>query len=156
MNYFASNIQSLRKNLKLKQAEIATAIGFNRAAWGNYETGASVPPLKDLIRIAKYFGITLTELVEDDISNNVGLIEKLTSGEFAPESRAKSRGIGRAKPQIEAALMQLNEAQEPYFLDADVVNQRLKEKDDIIEAQKGQIEALKLAVTQLQQRVQGK
>lgn len=156
MNNFALNIQILRKSTGKKQEEIAASAGFGRSTWGNYESGTSVPNLADLIRISQFFGVTLTQLVEEDLSNDVALIDKMGDSKLSVKSSPKGSGIGSSNDENSAKSHLLNEAEQAYLLSRDVVERRLKEKDDIISALKGQIEALKLAVSQMQQRLEPK
>ena len=65
---FASNLKQLRAsggkyNKKLSQAEIAKATGIARSMISDYENGIKEPTLSALDAIAKYFDITLEELV---------------------------------------------------------------------------------------------
>lgn len=76
VNFFAKNIEFLRVHQKLKQNEIPDSIGFGRTVWNQYEKGKSYPSFTDLLKIAAYFKVSLSELVEIDLSKNVLLIEK--------------------------------------------------------------------------------
>lgn len=73
MSYFSQNVQILRKANGLKQVDI---LDFNRSTWSNYETGTSTPTVDDLIKIAKFFGVSVGELIETDMSKNVLLMSK--------------------------------------------------------------------------------
>lgn len=68
MNYFANNIQALRKQKGLSQKEMAENLGFPRTTWSSYEQGVSVPGLDELIRVAEFFGITMDSLISRDLS----------------------------------------------------------------------------------------
>lgn len=74
MKTFAANINILRKSKGLTQAEIATAIGFKRNTWNNYENDASEPSIEGLLLIAQYFGITIDDLLTKDFSQDAPLI----------------------------------------------------------------------------------
>lgn len=76
VNYFHQNARVLRSITGKNQAEMGASIGFGRSSWGNYETGVSQPSLEDTFRIAQYFGITVGQLLEVDLSKNVNLIAK--------------------------------------------------------------------------------
>ena len=69
INFFAKNVKALRIDKDKTQAEIAADIGFKQTQWSSYETGASTPVLKDLIKIIDYFGISSTDLLETDLEN---------------------------------------------------------------------------------------
>ena len=78
MNYFAKNISILRKSFKVTQVEISAALGLKRNTWSNYENGASEPSFDGAIKIANYFDITLTELLETDLEKSAHLVEEIT------------------------------------------------------------------------------
>jgi len=75
MNYFAKNIKFLRLNKDMSQTELASSIGFKQSAWSGYESGASTPNFKDLLKIIEYFDTTASLLLETDLEN-VALIGK--------------------------------------------------------------------------------
>ncbi len=76
INHFSLNIQLLRTAIGQNQSECADSIGFKRTTWNNYEKGRSQPSLGDLLRIAKYFGVGLTYLVEQDLTQDTQLVKK--------------------------------------------------------------------------------
>ena len=67
LNYFGRNLQFLRKEKKLKQHEMYDSLGFSRTTWSNYEQCKTAPSLDGLIRISRFFGVTLDELIAEDI-----------------------------------------------------------------------------------------
>ena len=67
VNFFGKNLQFLRKEKKMKQHDMQYSLGFTRTTWSNYEKGKTVPPLDGLIRISKFFGVSLDELIAQDI-----------------------------------------------------------------------------------------
>ncbi|MBL0144884.1 MAG: helix-turn-helix transcriptional regulator [Chitinophagaceae bacterium] len=78
-NFIAKNFKLLRELKGLNQAQISVLLGFNRSTWNNYETGKSKPNLDDLSKISKYFEVSLSELVELDLSYvnlNMNYIER--------------------------------------------------------------------------------
>jgi Predicted transcriptional regulators len=91
MNYFAKNIGFLRKYFNATQIEIASNIGLKRNTWSNYENGASEPSFDGVMRIANYFGISLTDLLEVDLENNINLIEDAIGKNNAGKNRGNSK-----------------------------------------------------------------
>ena len=69
INHFAENLKFLRSKTGKTQAEIGVTIGFKRNTWSNYENNASKPNFEDLLAIAKYFNISLSELVQVNLAN---------------------------------------------------------------------------------------
>lgn len=90
MNFFAKNISVLRKSFKVTQAEISENIGLKRNTWSNYENGASEPSFDGVMKIANYFDITLTELLEIDLGRNNHLIEEIISRRKAEKRQSKT------------------------------------------------------------------
>lgn len=67
LNFFGKNLQFLRKEKKLRQHEMYDNLGFSRTTWSNYEQCRTAPSLDGLIRISRFFGVTLDELIAEDI-----------------------------------------------------------------------------------------
>jgi len=79
MKYLSKNICFLRKLKGDTQAQMAAAYGIKRTAWNNYESGVSSPGLDTIFDISKDFDLTVEQLVNVDISEDVHLIEKIKS-----------------------------------------------------------------------------
>jgi len=67
MNYFSKNIRFLRNKRGLNQAEMLNHLGFPRTTWSSYENSVSQPDIDGLLKIASFFGVSVTELLEVDI-----------------------------------------------------------------------------------------
>jgi transcriptional regulator with XRE-family HTH domain len=67
LNFFGKNLQFLRKEKKLRQHEMYDSLGFPRTTWSNYEQCRTAPSLDGLIRISRFFGVTLDELIAEDV-----------------------------------------------------------------------------------------
>lgn len=61
-NTIGQNIRRLRKQQKVKQAVLASALGIGRQTISAYECGVTLPDIFLLIKIADYFGVSLDEL----------------------------------------------------------------------------------------------
>lgn len=59
----AQNLKYLRKKRGLRQQQMRDVFGITRSSWSNYENGVTTPSLIDLINFSRYFGITLDELI---------------------------------------------------------------------------------------------
>lgn len=66
--FFGQNLKFLRKTKGYNRDEMASSLGFTSSTLGNYEANYSKPKFDDLLRICQFFGISLTELVEMDLS----------------------------------------------------------------------------------------
>ncbi|MXS71560.1 helix-turn-helix domain-containing protein [Flavobacteriaceae bacterium W22] len=67
MSIFADNIVFLRGRKKLSQHKLAEELILTRSRYVSYEYGAAEPPIEVLIRISKYFNISIDLLVTVDI-----------------------------------------------------------------------------------------
>lgn len=62
----SEKISVIRKMNDLSQEQFAEELSVSRQAVSKWETGASVPDIKTLIKIADFYSITLDELVRDE------------------------------------------------------------------------------------------
>lgn len=67
MNKLAENLKVLRKRTKLKQWELSEGIYVSRVAVSMYETKRSEPTLDTTLRIAKFFNISVDELLNEEL-----------------------------------------------------------------------------------------
>lgn len=65
MSYFDFGyiLRSLRKRSGLSQSELGKHIGLSKSVISNYENGINYPDYENLLRIAKYFGVTTDYLL---------------------------------------------------------------------------------------------
>lgn len=94
MKYLAKNILFLRKRKGLKQSEMYDELRVYRTTWNNYESGVSVPVLKDALRIANYFDVNLEDLLTKDLSEKGNLNEKSEDEKKQEKGKVKSNPIG--------------------------------------------------------------
>lgn len=66
-----------RKNLKLTQKDMANMLGITQVAYGNYELGKRQPKPEMLKRIARIFGCSIDELLEDLEDDNARTRRKI-------------------------------------------------------------------------------
>ncbi|HET8885592.1 MAG TPA: helix-turn-helix transcriptional regulator [Salinimicrobium sp.] len=80
LKFLPDNLKYLRKSKELSQdemcMELGEALGFvkengepKRSKWSNYETGKSQPDLKSFVKIAKFFGVTESNLLHQNLSS---------------------------------------------------------------------------------------
>ena len=62
-NKFKDNLKELRMEKKLGQVELANAIGVSKGVISLWENGLREPNMYSLILLAKYFGVSIDELV---------------------------------------------------------------------------------------------
>ena len=63
---FNEKLQELRKNKGLTQEELAEALYVSRTAISKWESGRGYPSIDSLKEIAKYFSVTIDELLSTD------------------------------------------------------------------------------------------
>jgi len=57
----------MRTRKKITQAEIPNYIDITRGTWSNYELNKAEPNIDQLIRISQFFGVTVHELLCEDL-----------------------------------------------------------------------------------------
>ncbi len=67
MSYLSDNIRYLRAQKELSQQKVAEALLITRARYSKYEEGASEPPLEVLLRISRYFHVSVDLLISVDL-----------------------------------------------------------------------------------------
>lgn len=58
MNKFSKKLKELRDDNNLLQKQLASELGVSQVTIARWETGVREPSFDDLIKIAKYFGVT--------------------------------------------------------------------------------------------------
>lgn len=64
-DYLAENLKNLRTYCGFKTFQLADFLNLTSAAYGYYETGRSIPPLANLIKLALLYGVTVEDLVRN-------------------------------------------------------------------------------------------
>lgn len=59
-------LRELRKARNISQLKLAMDLNTNQNTISRYETGEREPGIRDLIKIADYFGVTVDYLIEHD------------------------------------------------------------------------------------------
>lgn len=67
MEYLPHNIRYLRSQLKVSQQKVADDLLITRGRYAKYEDGASEPPVEILLKIARYYHISIDLLVSVDL-----------------------------------------------------------------------------------------
>ena len=67
MSILSDNLRFLRDKQNLSQQKIADTLFITRSRYVKYEDGTSEPPIEILLRISKYFSISIDLLVSVDI-----------------------------------------------------------------------------------------
>lgn len=64
------NLRPKRKEIKMTQYEVAQILGITQVAYGNYENGKRQPKPEMLKKIARLFGCSVDELLENGEPND--------------------------------------------------------------------------------------
>lgn len=67
MSIFSNNIRFLRAGRKLSQQNVADELSISRVRYSKYENGISEPPIDLLVKMSKYFHVSIDLLVSVDI-----------------------------------------------------------------------------------------
>lgn len=63
---FARNLKNLRQGKDLSLRELSNATQISRAALNEYERGMTDPSLSNLIKIARYFRVSVNWLIGEE------------------------------------------------------------------------------------------
>lgn len=69
-NNFASNLKFLRLQNNLTQEELGKRLGKDYSTIGKWENGTRSPIMEDVIKIAEYFNVNLSELIASNYVKN--------------------------------------------------------------------------------------
>ena len=61
-----NRIRELRQEKQLSQEELARLLGVDRSSVARWETGSNNPRMEKLIALARIFGCSLDELVQEN------------------------------------------------------------------------------------------
>ena len=89
-NFLSGNLRFLRRNLKLSQEELAGELSLNRGNIASYENGSAEPKICNLIKIAHFFRISVSDLTQHNLTCEVAaqnLPSRLQG--LAPDEREK-------------------------------------------------------------------
>ena len=134
MNYFSGNIRFLRNKRGLSQAEMMDNLGFPRTTWSSYENGVSQPGIDGIVRIASFFGISVTELLEQDLTKKDYLFFNVSS-ETSLEKKVLAEDTVDYKKSLDNVERLLSEI--------------IKAKQEVIDTQTQTIRALQILVERL-------
>lgn len=103
-HYLATNLRFLRKRRKLSQEELAIHIGLNRGNIASYENGSAEPRISNLLRLATFFGVSLIDLAQRDLTREEILKSLVRIEGLCPQERAKLEGLFQGAVEFEQFL----------------------------------------------------
>ena len=69
MHFVSTNIKYLRKKHRLSQCDLADKIGLKRGNIASYEKSIAEPKILNVMKLAKYFQVSISDFVMTDLSN---------------------------------------------------------------------------------------
>ena len=73
--YLHTNLRCMRKKHQLSQEELATKVGLNRGNIASYEKGTAEPKICNLLKLSKFFKVSVLDLTQRDLSNENSIKE---------------------------------------------------------------------------------
>ena len=67
MKEFGQRLRKLRKERHLLQEQLGQVIAVGGESISGYELGSSLPPSDKLLKLAKFFGVSMNYLLEGDV-----------------------------------------------------------------------------------------
>ncbi len=84
--FLANNIRCLRKKLSLSQEELGVKIGLNRGNIASYEKGTAEPKICNLLKLSRFFRVSLLDLTKRDLQKTPYEINTSTAENVTPLS----------------------------------------------------------------------
>ena len=127
MSILSENIRYLRGKLNLSQQRVADDLLITRGRYGKYEDGATEPPLDILVRISKYYNVSIDLLLTINVSKySIDEIMELPDNRIVLPIRVDSNGNDEIEiiPQ-KASMGYLNGYGDPDILFQGGINQQI-------------------------------
>lgn len=151
MDLFAKNVKFLREIKGWKQSEMLDKSGFSPTTWNNYEKGKSKPHFDDLIKISKLFEVSETDLIHTDLEKGK-VMPSSTGDEFHKKGKVIGKVLGKVIGKDDEAA-KWKSAYENLQKEMKSKDEIIRQKEETIEALRGQVEALKLATRAMEAQV---
>ena len=66
-NKFNEKIKALRKKQQISLSELARTLKVDRRMVSKWELGINIPELTNLLKLSKYFNVSINELIDNEI-----------------------------------------------------------------------------------------
>ena len=119
MSIFSENIRLLRDRQNLTQQKIADDLKITRGRYVKYEDGSSEPPLDLLLKIAKYFNVSIDILLSVDIRKYpLEQMVKISENKILVPVAVDSKGENKIEIiPAKASMGYLNGYQDPEYIE---------------------------------------
>lgn len=81
-------LRIIREQNKLKQQQVADALGISRSTYCSYETGRRSPDLDTLVRLSRFYNLPVERFLEELLDD---IFYEDSSFEFEPDTRYLSQ-----------------------------------------------------------------
>lgn len=128
---FADNLKYLRKVRGLTQKQLGQELNVALSTIGMWETGSRRPDLNTTMTVAKYFGVTVSDLIEDeeyDESDDNSLDTK-HRGSVMSRELAQIRDMLRTRPEMKMLFSVSKNASKDDIERAVAIIEALKEQN---------------------------
>ena len=99
MNFVASNIKFLRKQLGLSQEQFANAVEMNRGNIASYEKGTAEPSIAKLQKFSDFFNVDITSLIQEDLSK-LNIVHELRKSETHMSAKEGSASLNKSMSHL--------------------------------------------------------
>lgn len=119
MSIFSENIRLLRDRQNLTQQKIADDLKITRGRYVKYEDGSSEPPMDLLLRLSKYFKVSLDILISVDIRKYpLEEMIKISENKILVPVAVDSKGENKIEIiPAKASMGYLNGYQDPEYIE---------------------------------------
>lgn len=142
---FHSKMIKLRKNKGFTQETFAQEIGVSRQSVYKWESGQSYPEVEKLLKVARTFGVTVDDMLNDEME--VGrngemmpvaeyLAEEERLKKEAEEKRAR-RAAAKAKREEKKAAAEILEVGGTSVEEVEEKNEKVEKVDEPVKKKKG-------------------
>lgn len=153
MSFLAQNLKYIREKAGYTKAEMHDRLGIQRTTWDSYEKEAAEPNIDRLIKIAKYFGVELGDLLSKNLSGTANL--SVTTHEKPPKSTGKSTGKSTSNVVKEDPETYSRGSPNNQVNDVETLKQMLTMKDQIITAKEELLESKDEIIHALKAKIDG-
>lgn len=120
MSILSENIRYLRGKLNLSQQKVADDLSITRGRYGKYEDGATEPPLEILLKISKYYNVSIDLLLTVNVNKySINEIMELPDNRIVLPIRVDKDGNDQIEiiPQ-KASMGYLNGYGDPEYIES--------------------------------------
>ncbi|SHK71976.1 XRE family transcriptional regulator [Epilithonimonas mollis] len=120
MSILSENIRYLRSKRNLSQQKVADDLSITRGRYGKYEDGATEPPLEILLKISKYYNVSIDLLLTVNVSKySINEIMELPDNRIVLPIRVDNDGNDQIEiiPQ-KASMGYLNGYGDPEYIES--------------------------------------